>query len=168
MQATLVAKLITGLVVLAFCFSVPPSRAIDVVEGLCAAPVRLERLGELAHWRSKQMYVPFAVESHDGHAWLYVPGGEGQMNIDEDEFNALVSRMVDDLGGPQPGLEILHGATTVTLISETPIHLQREPGMSGMKFTLLNGCVFSIIIMQKAPAQRSDIVRLFDLVKISQ
>jgi len=147
------------------------SPAVNVIDGVCDEPVKLERFGELASWQTKQPLAemtPFAVESHDTLAWLYVYSVYGRTKINAAEFSAHKLKLKEAFRA-MPGLDFVDDDTHLTAAYEGEAFIsgQNQAATFGVKFTLVGGCVFSTFITKAGHGHQSEVVALFDLIQLS-
>lgn len=157
--------------VIAASHSCAASPAVNVIDGVCDEPVKLERFDELASWQTKQPLAemtPFAVESHDTLAWLYVPSGGGPINVSATEFNAHKLELKEAFRA-MPGLDLVDDDTHLVAAFEAEafISRQNQAATVGVKVTLVGGCVVSTVITMAGHGHQSEVVALFDLIQLS-
>lgn len=167
------AALLGAFMVMAASYSNAASpSATAAIDGLCDRPVILARSGELALWRTKLSMAemtPFAVERDDKLAWLYVQGGNGQLNQSPADFDRYKSLLTTAYLDTIPGIELASDAGTITGTYEGDafFHGEREAATFGVRHTLIDGCVFSVVMTMAGNGHRSDIIALFDQVRLS-
>lgn len=147
------------------------SPALNVIDGVCDKPVNLERFGELASWQTKHPLAeitPFAVESDDALAWLYVSSGNRPI-ISAAEFGRHKLELKEAFRGIIPEVHFVddHTSLTATYEGEAFISGKNRAATRGLRVTFIGGCAFSTVITKAGHGHRSEVIALLDLIQLS-